>query len=829
MHHYFHISEIFRRCCIILMLCLGICCWMQEAKGQFAGGSGTSADPYLIETAAQLAKLAELVNACNGIHHDKYYKLVDDIDLSEYGVKWNNGQGWIPIGGDCPFSGVFDGNNKIITGLYINYTIDLNVGFFGHIKDSAKIQNLGIEGANIQGWTCCFTGGIAGLVANSNITGCYVTGRLNGNAPFIGGVVGGIADGSTVSNSHFNGVVSSDRDEYSSGGIGSVVGSIYWNSIVINCYSIGIVSNNNNNHCAIGGIAGEVTYNSTVSNCYSTSMVNNIASSGTGGVVGLLYNESSVDNCFSTGSVNSFSIYGNATGGVVGGISKNSSVTNCYSTGTVTGSSTNYLFEWAVGGVLGMCENDGNSVTNCAALNPSVKGDLTVGRLIGNGSGTFSGSIAFCGMTNDGGASFVGENTTSGRGGKSISGADLQTADGFPVGFTSAPWTYVPGMLPGLFGEAVEIPEHLHPSNFPVFDAVPSRSVDLDNVGSITVYPADFVTNVFDNDDLAFLFVIDKTDYPSLMFTCYDIGSRTVSIVATKGECIRSLPKDVTITINDPTPLPVFDVIFDQDIPLDISNIITVYPIDFVENVSNNDDVTFWFDVNGSDQASLTFTCDNISSHIVSIFAIAGKCYRSQPQDVTITISDPSPPIARCKPVTLYMDSYGKATLTSIMIDNESTDNCAIVSRQIKRTMDTDDYYNNSLDFDYNDLGASNVNVISVTLRVKDVSGNVATCTSTVRLEQVNPPELGDIPGIFTPNGDGFNDTWDISGIDQFPEATIRIYSRTKKLMVELKGAQMPWDGRDRNENLLESGYYLYQIELQKGMKIIAGYITILR
>ena len=50
-----------------------------------------------------------------------------------------------------------------------------------------------------------------------------------------------------------------------------------------------------------------------------------------------------------------------------------------------------------------------------------------------------------------------------------------------------------------------------------------------------------------------------------------------------------------------------------------------------------------------------------------------------------------------------------------------------------------------------------------------------------------------------------------------------------KKLMVEIKGTQLLWDGRNRNGNLLESGYYFYQIELKKEHEIISGFVTILR
>jgi len=75
-------------------------------------GSGTSDDPFLIGTAAKLAKLAELVNAGNSYCKGKYYKLTADIDLNV--VPYNTGKGWVPIGIDnkFDFAGYFDGNNQ---------------------------------------------------------------------------------------------------------------------------------------------------------------------------------------------------------------------------------------------------------------------------------------------------------------------------------------------------------------------------------------------------------------------------------------------------------------------------------------------------------------------------------------------------------------------------------------------------------------------------------------------------------------------------------------------------------------------------------------------
>ena len=117
---------------------------------------------------------------------------------------------------------------------------------------------------------------------------------------------------------------------------------------------------------------------------------------------------------------------------------------------------------------------------------------------------------------------------------------------------------------------------------------------------------------------------------------------------------------------------------------------------------------------------------------------------------------------------------------------------------------------------------------VAIAYRVKNDCG-WSEMSDPLVVQVYKTDSFDDIPKIFTPNSDGFNDTWDIPAINLYPEAMIRIFNRAKKLMVEFKGAQMPWDGTDRNGNLLESGNYLYQIELRKGGKVISGYVAILR
>lgn len=70
-------------------------------------GAGTEADPYLIENGADLAFLAQSVNAATATK-GAYYKVTEDIDLG--------GQEWTPIGNHWEkyFDANFDGNGKTI-------------------------------------------------------------------------------------------------------------------------------------------------------------------------------------------------------------------------------------------------------------------------------------------------------------------------------------------------------------------------------------------------------------------------------------------------------------------------------------------------------------------------------------------------------------------------------------------------------------------------------------------------------------------------------------------------------------------------------------------
>ncbi len=81
-----------------------------------------------------------------------------------------------------------------------------------------------------------------------------------------------------------------------------------------------------------------------------------------------------------------------------------------------------------------------------------------------------------------------------------------------------------------------------------------------------------------------------------------------------------------------------------------------------------------------------------------------------------------------------------------------------------------------------------------------------------------------------TPNGDGFNDVWNIVDIASFPNAIIKIFNRWGSLVHETSGGlgYIAWDGTREGEELPVGTYY-YIIDLNTGDEPRTGPITIIR
>lgn len=464
---------------LLLIWALFLCSVLTTFAQYSGSGSGTASDPYLIFYADQLNQVRNFLNR-DGV----YFKLMSDIDLTDWIEQNNPSNGRQPIGvSSSAFKGIFDGNNHTISGLTINRPSTENVGFFGYI-DAATIKNLTVKG-NVEGGThvggicgaagsvtfsnCNFTqGGSFGIKSHGNNSGGiagYVTGQLIvsqcscnatilGNGDNTGGLIGYANDAVTMSNNQVRGNIKG-TGLYTGGIIGYIL--IYEQISLQKCIATGTVQGNDN----VGGVVGGYQrsgYKKTSDEINKCSFVGKLkGANNVGGILGYSFFMNTWHPHYDEPScsfTNSYAIVDiDATGDHIGGlIGKDEGyydrwsvsnrygdftyvsichyeISNSYSSGSISGK--NY-----VGGLVGY-KNRG-SITKCFS-NTSIYGTSHVGGIVGYGEGasdnslTLKSNLSICNVVNasesNAGRVYgsVGSNVTIGANGSADENGALTT------------------------------------------------------------------------------------------------------------------------------------------------------------------------------------------------------------------------------------------------------------------------------------------------------------------------------------------------------------------------------------------------------------------
>ena len=342
-------------------------CWDGTVATSYDGGDGTPENPYQIATPEQLALLAQQTN--NGTGGDACYILTDDICLSGDSL-------WMPIGGNgVNFTGLFDGNNKTITGMNVS---NLNYGGLFGYTNGANIKNVIIHEAQIN--VCKFAGMIAGMAIDTKISDCTVDGMLDSYNVLsdVGGIVGQAmlnnAEDMIIKNCINNAVVKGKK----AGGIVSTIEINNKRMIFDNCV-------NNNEvygqlHAAgIVGYGSSTNKSSTIKNCSNYAPIY-VSIGIAGGIVG--QNPSGdITNCYNYGDITG----GRSAGGIVAN-AQQSMISCCGNLGDVTGTFRDnaYIFVGGITaseGVISDCFNRGN----LAAIpdGNAVPNDVYIGGITG--------------------------------------------------------------------------------------------------------------------------------------------------------------------------------------------------------------------------------------------------------------------------------------------------------------------------------------------------------------------------------------------------------------------------------------------------------------
>lgn len=352
--------------------------WTGNAE-PWTKGNGTTDDPYLIESAENLAWLAKSVNerldleidtgwSMGGaswpvytfhdmnIYQDTCFRMVIDIDLNKGSIAWasignthtidenvyNDGEIIAPHYQNHQgyyytyFCGQFDGNNHVISKAHY-YSSKENIGLFG-IIDNAIVSNLTIDDLLAHPYYGYTIGGLAARANNSILYNCHTRGVIY-NSDTGGGIVG-ISNKCRIERC-------SAQIDFTGSCVGGIAGIFVCDST--RTYSDGVF------HC------------SYVGNINSAPLV--------GGIVGLCRSVSEgtgnfrVENCFSRGTITkdyesdpgptyggqSINTTDNKLGGIVGEVESIDTlfILNCYSNDTITSIPAHYgNAKYYAGGIL---------------------------------------------------------------------------------------------------------------------------------------------------------------------------------------------------------------------------------------------------------------------------------------------------------------------------------------------------------------------------------------------------------------------------------------------------------------------------------------------
>ncbi|MBP5710491.1 MAG: hypothetical protein J6W84_05895, partial [Bacteroidales bacterium] len=308
----------------------------------WTNGSGTSSDPYLIESAANLRYLVDNIASYN----TNCFKQTVDIDLD-----FNP---WSPIGNATTnFKGTYNGAGHTIEHLIIgvNGTTPIHHGLFGYLN-GATVKNVKLISGSMNILTngaTFYTGGIAGYATASVIDSCEngvnitVTNTTTSTAfdTYIGGICG-----------------------YMTGTASSIKNSCNKGQIQFTATSTSATTNRTFTN-QIGGIAGYIQYgkieccsNQKPINIDVTSLYYKTVTTKVGGIVGSIYATSANPVTIQTSLNNAYVAFSQNTR---------------YTASTYSYSVTSYMY---VGGITGYHETGYITTKNCYN-----KGDIKPGTI----------------------------------------------------------------------------------------------------------------------------------------------------------------------------------------------------------------------------------------------------------------------------------------------------------------------------------------------------------------------------------------------------------------------------------------------------------------
>lgn len=187
---------------------------------------------------------------------------------------------------------------------------------------------------------------------------------------------------------------------------------------------------------------------------------------------------------------------------------------------------------------------------------------------------------------------------------------------------------------------------------------------------------------------------------------------------------------------------------------------ITLLPASATDNCTENPAITVITSWGGSGLGPFTSIPEGgYKAHYIA----EDDCGNRDTCSIDITIKDLVPPTALCRfPVTAFLDSAGKDTITVGEVSAGSFDNCSMSMGQIKFMEEPDSLFRDSLAVGCLDMDSNRM----IILRVMDCFNNAASCMTPLVVKDTLAPEL-ECPADTELECTAFGSYPDIGGLPQ--------------------------------------------------------------
>ena len=365
--------------------------WQSSVEGE-----GTESNPYLIDSAVDLALFSAMVNDGNTFL-GKYLVQTADIDLS--GKQWIAIGGYVAVGTSRPFIGVYNGGYYNISNLTIDTSNSVfnsysytTQGLFGYVTAvfDESMADSGYTETNGQKIHNGLTTGVVRALNLDNVN--IVTGGNYNNVGSVAGINNGLIEDCTVESGSVT--ASPTNDAY----IGGIVGTVRSGDIR-NCFNFSNVSALSGTS-SVGGVAGRTAIdsgsgepNSKYRNTTVFNLINKGKVTGNNNVGGIIGISSGISTSIHgghyriSGLANAGEIYltgGGNAGGLIGNLTTGN-VSASYNIGTVSADET-ISASVNLGGLVGIMQDAVWGSYNYSTVKPHSASDSKAGNIYGTGS-----------------------------------------------------------------------------------------------------------------------------------------------------------------------------------------------------------------------------------------------------------------------------------------------------------------------------------------------------------------------------------------------------------------------------------------------------------